>query len=165
MSVREILVYPNQLLREKTSTIDCIDGATKALIDDLFETMYDDQGCGLAATQVGASQRLFVMDASRDQTNPICMINPEIINREGVVQSDEGCLSFPGVYVQVKRAKIITVRYKNESFEEQESTLEGLAAHCVQHELDHLNGELFIDLLSKLKRDRVLKKLAKLQRA
>lgn len=164
MSILEILTYPNPKLRQPTQTVTMFDAALEAFVQQMYATMYEDQGCGLAATQVGNAQRIFVMDISRDETNPICLINPEIVHQEGIVQSDEGCLSFPGIYAQVKRAKAVTVRFKTEKGVDQELALEGLGSHCVQHELDHLNGILFVDWLSKLKRERLLKKLLKLQR-
>lgn len=161
MSDLDVLTYPHEKLRQETLEITCFDDALEKFTADLLNTMYNEQGCGLAAPQVGSHHRLFVMDTSRDLTNPICMVNPEIIHQEGVVASNEGCLSFPNIYIQVKRAKQITVRYQTVAGQPEETSLEGLAAICVQHELDHLNGILFVDLLSKLKKERALKKLAK----
>lgn len=165
MSVLKILVYPDKKLRDITVPVLEFDAALQQQVKDLFETMYDDEGCGLAANQVGLSARLFVMDTSRDQSNPICMINPEIIHCAGTTVSEEGCLSFPGVYTSVDRAEQITVRFQDVKGQKQELSLTGLAANCVQHELDHLNGTLFIDSLSRLKRERMLKKLEKSLRA
>ena len=165
MSVLEILIYPDKQLRIPTQPVVLFDTSLQRFVKDMFDTMYDDEGCGLAAPQVGSQQRLFVMDTSQNQTAPICMINPEIVHQEALIISDEGCLSFPGVYAQVDRFKTITVQFQDVNGQANELTLDGLAANCVQHELDHLNGILFIDHLSKLKRDRILKKLEKVQRA
>ncbi|MGE4348446.1 MAG: peptide deformylase [Candidatus Berkiella sp.] len=161
MSVLKILVYPDKKLRNITVPVTEFNDQLQQQIASLFETMYDDEGCGLAANQVGLTARMFVMDTSRDQSNPICMINPEIIACVGTTMSDEGCLSFPGVYTSVERAEQITVRFQDEKGQKQELSLNGLAANCVQHELDHLNGILFIDTLSKLKKNRMLRKLEK----
>ena len=165
MSVLKILVYPDKKLRDITVPVLSFDSTLEQQVADLFETMYDDDGCGLAANQVGLTARIFVMDTSRDQSNPICMINPEIIHRVGTIISEEGCLSFPGVYSSVERAEQVTVSFQDIKGQQQELSLTGLAANCVQHELDHLNGILFIDTLSKLKKERMLKKLEKSSRA
>lgn len=162
MSILEILCYPNNTLKIPTTTVESFDATIQQHVNDLFETMYEDNACGLAANQIGKTQSIFVMDASRDGTAPLCFINPEIIAEQGIITSEEGCMSFPGVYTKVKRAKIITVRFQTPKGEFQELTLEGLASSCAQHESDHLNGILFIDRLSGLKKSRLLKKLAKL---
>tara|TARA_R110002110_G_scaffold65206_5_gene180083 strand:- start:27315 stop:27818 length:504 start_codon:yes stop_codon:yes gene_type:complete len=162
MSTLEIICYPDNSLKVPTKPVTSFDEHLQKQVDDLFDTMYEDNACGLAANQVGQTQSVFVMDASRDGSAPLCFINPEIIAEQGIITSEEGCMSFPGVYTKVKRAKIITVRFQNPKGEFQELTLEGLASHCVQHESDHLSGILFIDRLSGLKKSRLLKKLAKI---
>lgn len=161
MSVLKVLVYPDKKLREITVPVVEFNAQLQQQVASLFETMYDDDGCGLAANQVGLTARMFVMDTSRDKSNPICMINPEITHRSGIIMSDEGCLSFPGVYTSVERAEQITVTFQDVKGQKQELCLTELAANCVQHEMDHLNGILFIDNLSKLKKDRMLRKLEK----
>jgi peptide deformylase len=129
----------------------------------MFKTLYAANGWGLAATQVGLSSRIFVMDISPDQNQPTCFINPEIIEKQGNVESEEDCLSFPGVYIKIPRAKQITLQYQNENGEVLTQNFEGLLACCLQHGVDSLNGVLFIDHLSKLKRDRLMKKYDKLK--
>lgn len=163
MSLLEIISYPDPRLKVATTTVEQFDSELKTLVDNLFETMYEDRACGLAANQVGHTLSVFVMDTSRDNSNPICMINPDIIHSEGIDTSEEGCMSFPGVYAKVKRAKTVTVRFKNVKGEDQELTADKLAGFCVQHESDHLNGILFTDHMSQLKRNRLLKKLTKIQ--
>lgn len=160
----DVLTYPAPKLREVAKPVTDFDDVLRNHVEAMFDTMYHDHGCGLAATQVGLFSRVFVMDTSRDRSNPICVINPEILSLEGKVVSEEGCLSFPGVYAKVNRSKVITVRFQDLSGSFQELTLEGLASHCVQHETDHLNGKLFIDYLSPMKRERLLKKMSKIQR-
>jgi peptide deformylase len=162
MSTLKIICYPDNTLKTATTPVVSFDMHLQKQVDDLFDTMYEDNACGLAANQVGLTQSIFVMDASRDSSAPLCFINPKIIAEQGIITSEEGCMSFPGVYTKVKRSKIITVRFQNPKGELQELTLEGLASHCVQHESDHLNGILFIERLSGLKKSRLLKKLAKI---
>ena len=164
MSSLKILEYPHKSLRTATEPVIVFDENLKHQIKEMFALMYQEDGVGLAATQVGLPLRLFVSDCSRDQSQPICFINPEIIRQEGIADSDEGCLSFPGVYAKIPRAPVITVRYQNENGESVTLEAQGLLAFCIQHELEHLDGKVFIDNLSKLKRDRLLKKLHKTQR-
>ncbi len=159
-----VLVYPDDRLRIKATPVLQFDETLKQEVLDLFETMYQDHGVGLAATQVNIHKRIFVMDCSDDQSTPICFINPEIVYSEGETQSDEGCLSFPGVYAKVPRASKIRVKYLTDQGEQQEREFENLECMCVQHEIDHLNGITFVDHLSNLKRVRLLKKLQKQQR-
>lgn len=165
MSSLKILTYPHKGLRDSAAKITTFDDALRQNVKQLFDKMYADQGCGLAATQVGMALRLFVMDVSAQQDKPQCFINPEIISKEGEAISEEGCLSFPGVYTKVVRAKIVTVRYFDEHGIEHTQTADGLAAHCIQHESEHLDGVLFIDHLSKLKRMLLLKKVEKYLKA
>lgn len=167
MSLLTILTYPDQRLRTLAEPVAEVDDALRATIDDMFETMYESQGVGLAATQVDVHKRLFVADCSEDQNEPLVFVNPEIIERDGEFTNEEGCLSFPGVYAKVDRAATVTVKALDKNGQEFTKTAEGLLAICIQHEIDHLNGKLFVDYLSKLKRDRIRKKLkeARLQQA
>lgn len=164
MSNLPVLKYPNDRLRLKAQSVLTFDDMLRQQVTDMFETMYLDHAVGLAAIQVNIQKRLFVMDSSHKQNNPYCFINPEIIYKEGEEQSEEGCLSFPGVYTKISRFKNITVKYMDETGALKETSFEGLESHCVQHEIDHLDGILFIDHLSNLKRVRLLKKYEKYQR-
>lgn len=165
MAVLQVLTYPDERLSIKAKEVTVFDDALAQTVKDMFETMYHDHGVGLAATQVGKAQRIFVMDTSNDQDAPKCLINPIIVNAQGEIFSEEGCLSFPGVYAKVKRAQTITCQYLNEHGQPQQITATGLEAYCIQHELDHLDGITFVDRLSKLKRNLLLKKFDKLQKA
>jgi peptide deformylase len=138
---------------------------TRALIDDMFETMYAAPGIGLAATQVNVHQRLLVADVSEDRSEPLVLINPEIVESEGDAWSDEGCLSVPEIYEKVARAEYIKVRALDRDGRAVELEAEGLLAVCIQHEMDHLEGKLFVDYLSELKRQRIRKKLEKAKKA
>jgi peptide deformylase len=164
MAVLTILAYPDERLRDQALPVTQVIDNTRIFIRDLFETMYHDNGVGLAATQVGMSQRIFVMDFKEDGLPPLCFINPEIIAASGFQTLEEGCLSFPGLRAKVQRAHQLTVQALNEQGESFTLTLENIQAVCVQHELDHLNGILFIDHLSPLKRERALKQLQKQRR-
>lgn len=164
MAKMTVLKYPDERLRKVAQPIAKVDDSIRAVIDDMLETMYDEQGVGLAATQVDVHQRLFVADCSEDQNEPLVFINPEITKAEGHFKNDEGCLSFPGVYAKVERAETITVKALDKNGEEFSLNAEGLLAICIQHEIDHLNGKLFVDYLSPLKRERIRKKLEKEQR-
>ncbi len=164
MAIRQVLHYPDPRLRQHAAPEDRFDEALRQLVEDLFETMYASQGIGLAASQVNVHRRVVVIDVSADQTDPICLINPEIVRREGLEEREEGCLSVPSVYEIVERAERITVHAQDVSGREFSRTADGLLAVCIQHEVDHLEGRLFIDYLSRLKRDRIQKKLEKSQR-
>ena len=164
MSQLTVLKYPDERLRKVAAPVATVDDALRAVIDDMFETMYESQGVGLAATQVDVHQRLFVADCSEDQNEPLVFINPEITKAEGHFTNDEGCLSFPGVYAKVERAEKITVSALDRNGEQFSLDAEGLLAICIQHEIDHLNGKLFVDYLSPLKQNRIRKKLEKEQR-
>ncbi len=164
MAVRQILHFPDPRLRNKAAPVAEVDDSIRELVDDLFETMYDANGIGLAATQVDVHQRVLVADVSSDRDEPIALINPELVRTDGIEQMEEGCLSVPGVYELVERADNITVRALNPAGETIEFAADGLLAVCIQHEMDHLDGKLFVDYLSMLKRTRIKKKLEKLQR-
>ncbi len=164
MSQLTVLKYPDERLRKVAEPIATVDDALRATIDDMFETMYESQGVGLAATQVDVHKRLFVADCSEDQNEPLVFINPEITKAEGHFTNDEGCLSFPGVYAKVERAEKVTVQAQDRNGESFSLEADGLLAICIQHEIDHLNGKLFVDYLSPLKQSRIRKKLEKEQR-
>ena len=161
MAKLKILEFPDPRLRKKAAEVESVDDALRSLIDDMFETMYDAPGIGLAATQVDVHQRLLVTDVSPDKTEPYVLINPVILEKDGVTVTDEGCLSVPGYYEEVERAEHIRVRFLDRDGNEQEMEAEGLLAVCIQHEMDHLEGKLFVDYLSETKRQRIRKKLAK----
>lgn len=164
MALLEILHFPDPRLRDHAKPVEQVDDKLRALIDDLFETMYEAPGIGLAATQVGVAKRLVVIDISDERDQPLCLINPEILHTQGSETMDEGCLSVPGFYESVTRAEKIRVRYLDRDGNPQEQEADGLLAVCIQHELDHLEGKLFVDYLSSLKRQRIRKKLEKNQR-
>jgi peptide deformylase len=161
MSMLNILEYPDPRLRTKAAPVAQVDDAVRTLIDDLFETMYAAPGVGLAATQVNIHKRVLVIDTSEDRSEPIALINPEIILRNGEGLLEEGCLSVPGIYDKVKRAERIRVRSLDREGQSFEIEAEGLLAVCIQHEMDHLDGKLFVDYLSDLKRTRIRSKLEK----
>lgn len=161
MALLPILQYPDPRLRIKAAPITRIDDELKRQIDDMYETMYDSKGVGLAATQVNIHQRLFVMDVSADKTHPITVLNPEIISMEGETYESEGCLSVVEAFDKVKRAHKVRLRGMDLSGNTFELDTQDLMAVCVQHEIDHLNGILFIDHLSRLKQDRIKKKINK----
>ena len=161
MAQLKILEFPDPRLRTKATPVEVVDDALRALIDDMFETMYAAPGIGLAATQVDVHKRLLITDVSPDKSEPHVFINPEIIEKDGVIVTDEGCLSVPGYYEEVERAEHIRVRFLDRDGVQQEMEAEGLLAVCVQHEIDHLDGKLFVDYLSEAKRQRIRKKLQK----
>lgn len=160
----KILEFPDPRLRTKASPVEVVDDELRAFIGDLFETMYDAPGIGLAATQVDVHKRLLVTDVSIDKDTPFVLINPEILEKDGVIFTDEGCLSVPGYYEEVERAEHIKVRFLDRDGEDVEMDAEGLLAVCIQHEMDHLDGKLFVDYLSEAKRTRIRKKLLKERR-
>ncbi len=161
MSRLTILYYPDADLRKKATRINSINENITVLADDMLETMYAEGGIGLAATQVNVQKRIVVMDLSEDKNQPNVLINPEIIASEGLEQTQEGCLSVPDYYEIVERAEKVKCRYLKLDGTVVEQDADGLLAVCMQHEIDHLNGKLFIDYLSPLKRQRLKKKLAK----
>jgi peptide deformylase len=156
-----ILEFPDPRLRTRATPVAVVDGSLRELIDDMLETMYAAKGIGLAATQVNVHRRVLVTDVSEAHDQPRAFINPEILSRDGVETSQEGCLSVPGYYDDVERAARIRVRAMDRDGKVFEEDLDGLLAICVQHEIDHLDGRLFVDYLSEMKRQRVRKKLEK----
>ena len=165
MAKLKILEFHDPRLRKKAVPVTAVDDALRQLIDDMFETMYDAPGIGLAATQIDVHRRLLVADVSVEKDDPYVLINPEIVARDGVEVSEEGCLSVPGYYEEVERAEHVRVKYLDRSGESMEADFEGLLAVCVQHEIDHLDGRLFVDYLSEAKRQRIRKRLEKDRRA
>ncbi|HAU91363.1 MAG TPA: peptide deformylase [Alteromonas sp.] len=161
MAILDVLQFPDERLRTVAKPIDEVNSEIKQLVADMFETMREEKGIGLAATQVNRHVRLVVMDVSEEQNEPRVFINPEIVNKEGSTISEEGCLSVPGNYAKVDRAEKVTVKALDGEGEPYELEADGLLAICIQHELDHLNGKLFVDYLSPLKRQRIRKKLEK----
>ncbi len=164
MALMNVLEFPDPRLRTKAVPVEAVNDALRALIDDMFETMYAAPGIGLAATQVDVHKRLLVADVSTDKDHPHVLINPTILEKEGKVVTEEGCLSVPGFYAEVERAEKIRVAYLDRDGEQRETEMEGLLAVCVQHEMDHLDGKLFVDYLSEAKRQRIRKRLLKERR-
>jgi peptide deformylase len=164
MAQLTILEFPDPRLRTRAAPVQDFDAALGQLIDDMFETMYAAPGIGLAATQVNVHRRLIVVDVSELKNQPQVYINPQILSRDGVEQSEEGCLSVPQIYELVERAAHIRVRAQDRGGEFFEREADGLLAVCVQHEMDHLEGKLFVDYLSSLKRERIRRKLEKERR-
>ncbi|MCS5586167.1 MAG: peptide deformylase [Gammaproteobacteria bacterium] len=156
-----ILHYPDSRLRTVAKPVEAVDDTIKTLVKDMFETMYDAPGIGLAATQVDHHQRIIVIDLSEEKDQPLCLINPEIIEKDGEIDWEEGCLSVPDYYQCVKRANHVKVRALNEKGESFELEADELLGVCIQHEIDHLDGVLFVDHLSKLKQKRLLEKTKK----
>ena len=168
MALLPILEFPDPHLRTRAVDVDPAELATpafQALLDDMFETMYEAPGIGLAASQVDVHKRFMVIDVTEDRSRPLVFVNPEIVASEGGQVYQEGCLSVPGIFADVTRANRITVRYLDRQARQQELTTEGLLAVCIQHEMDHLEGKLFVDYLSPLKREMVRKKLEKARRS
>lgn len=161
MAILDVLSFPDERLRTVAKPVEEVNDEIKQLVSDMFETMKDENGIGLAATQVNRHVQVVVMDVSEEQNEPRVFINPVITHKDGSTISEEGCLSVPGNYAKVERAEAITVKALNEKGETFELDADGLLAICVQHELDHLKGKLFIDYLSPLKRQRIRKKLEK----
>lgn len=167
MSIRDIVTLPDQTLRQVSKPVARVDAEARKLWDDMLETMYTAPGIGLAAIQVGVPQRLLIVDLAKEgeEKRPLFVANPEIVWQSEVLSDyEEGCLSIPEFYEMVSRPSEVTVRYLDRQGEARELHAAGLLATCLQHEIDHLNGILFIDHISKLKRDRVVKKFAKAQR-
>jgi len=164
MAVLNILEYPDPRLRTRAEPVAAVDDEIRALVDDLFDTMYAAPGIGLAATQVDVHKRVLVADVSEDRDAPLCLINPEIVEADGVCPGEEGCLSVPGFTETVERAERIRVRALGRDGAPFEIEVDGLLAVCIQHEMDHLEGKLFVDYLSELKRQRLRKKLSKSRR-
>jgi peptide deformylase len=164
MALLNILHFPDSRLRTVAKPVVDFDENLRQLVSDMFETMYEAPGIGLAATQVDHHIRLLVMDVSDGRNNPRCLINPRIIAADGDEEMDEGCLSVPGYYEKVRRAEHIRVSAQDENGDNYEFEAEGLEAVCIQHEMDHLDGKLFVDYLSALKRNRIRSKLIKAQK-
>lgn len=165
MAILNILEFPDPRLRTIAKAVERVDDDLRQLIDDMFETMYDAPGIGLAATQVNVHKRLVVMDLSEDKNEPLVFINPEFESlTDEVDQYQEGCLSVPGFYENVDRPQKVRIKALDRDGQPFELIAEGLLAVCIQHECDHLNGKLFVDYLSTLKRDRIKKKLEKQHR-
>ncbi len=164
MSLLTILEFPDERLRKLAAPVSHVDSKIKKLVDDMFETMYAAKGVGLAATQVNVQQRVIVIDISEERNNPLCLINPEIIEKDGIKESEEGCLSVPNFYEKVKRAEHIKVKALDREGVSFELAATELLCVCVQHEIDHLNGKLFVDYLSSLKRQLIKKKLEKIHK-
>jgi peptide deformylase len=165
MAILDILHFPDPRLRTIAQPVTEVDAAVRQLVDNMFDTMYSAPGIGLAATQVNVSKRIVVIDVSEDKDQPLCLINPEILELSGVEEMEEGCLSVPGVYETVQRADEVRMRALDRDGRPFELETGGLLAVCIQHEIDHLDGKLFVDYLSQLKRTRIRKKLEKNQRA
>ena len=164
MALLEILHHPDVRLRKKAVPVKQVDERITQLVDDMFETMYDARGIGLAATQINVHERVVVIDLSEEKDEPLCFINAEIVSKEGKIEHEEGCLSVPEYYEKVERAERIRVKALNREGEAFEMDADGLLAVCIQHELDHLDGKLFVDYLSSLKQQRVRKKLEKMKK-
>lgn len=164
MAKLNILEFPDERLRIKAKPVERVDDGIRAIIDDMFETMYEAAGIGLAAIQVDIHKRIIVMDVSEEKNTPLCFVNPELCSTTGTKEAEEGCLSVPGFFEKVERAEKIRVRALNRAGETFELEAEGLLAVCIQHEMDHLVGKLFVDYLSPLKRQRIRKKLVKSSR-
>lgn len=164
MARLEILEFPDPRLRKEATRVANVDGKIAQLTDDMLETMYAAPGIGLAASQINVHKRIVVIDVSEEKNTPLVLINPEIVTREGEVETSEGCLSVPGFYEPVMRAGAISLTAVNRAGEPFEMDAEGMLAVCIQHELDHLQGKLFVDYISNTKRQMIRKKLVKQQK-
>ncbi len=164
MALLPILHFPDERLRRQAQPVPDVNDEIRRLMDDMLETMYDAPGVGLAAPQVDVVKRVIVVDVSEERDAPLAMVNPEVIAREGVEVMEEGCLSVPGIYENVERAASVRIRYLDRSGQADEVDAEGLLAVCLQHEIDHLDGKLFVDYLTEIKRQRIKKKLEKARR-
>ena len=164
MAIRNILHFPDPRLRQVAAPVETVDDEIRQLVDDMVETMYDAPGIGLAATQINVHKRVIVIDTSPERSSLLVLINPEITKREGEQTLEEGCLSVPGIYEKVTRFEKITVRALGRDGKPFELEAEELLAVCIQHEIDHLDGKVFVDYLSPLKQQRIDKKLQKQQR-
>ena len=165
MALLDILTFPDARLRRAAEPVEVVDDGIRQLVDDMLETMYQAPGIGLAAIQVNVPKRVIVIDLSEDHSQPLCLINPTILERAGEEEMEEGCLSVPGFYETVTRAERVRVRALDRNGEAFELDTDGLLAVCIQHEIDHLDGRLFVDHISSLKRQRIRKKLEKEQRS
>ena len=161
MSRLEILHFPDPRLRRRAEPVSVVDDEVRRLIDDMLETMYDAPGIGLSAPQVNVAKRVVTIDVSQERSAPVCLVNPEVLATDGETETEEGCLSVPGVYELVKRPEWVRVSALDRDGRPREVEAEGLLAVCIQHEIDHLDGRLFVDYLSRLKRQRIRKKAEK----
>jgi peptide deformylase len=164
MAILQVLHHPDPRLRIKAAPVALVDDEVRSLAADMMETMYAAPGIGLAATQVNVHRRLLVVDVSETHDQPLCLINATLLQKEGIERMEEGCLSVPGVFEEVERAERIRVRFQDLEGRTVEQDADGLLAVCIQHEMDHLEGKLFLDYLSPLKRGRITKKLTKAQK-
>jgi len=165
MAKLPIIIAPDPVLKLTCDPVETVDADLGRLLDDMLDTMYEAPGIGLAAPQVGVTKRLLVADVSREERNPICLINPELVwSSDESSLYDEGCLSFPDHYAQVERPAKIKVRFVDREGKQNEIDADGLLATCIQHEMDHLDGVLFVDYLSGLKRGMIIRKLKKLKK-
>jgi len=162
--IREILHYPDPRLHTVAKPVDTVDARIQTLVDDMAETMYAAHGIGLAATQIDVHQRLIVIDVSETKDQLLVLINPEITEREGETEFQEGCLSVPGIYDWVIRSEKITMHARNRKGEKYSLSTDGLLSICIQHEMDHLLGKVFVDYLSRLKQTRIAAKMKKMER-
>lgn len=162
MAIYEVLRFPDERLRTIAEPVEKVNSEVQEIVRDMFETMKDEKGIGLAATQVNIHKQIIVMDVTEDQSNPLVFINPQIVEHSADKKiNEEGCLSVPGIYAEVERSADIKVRALDENGQQFELEASGLLAICIQHEMDHLNGKLFVDYLSPLKRQRIKTKLEK----
>lgn len=164
MSILTILEFPDDRLRKVAAVVKTVDDKIQKLVDDMLDTMYHEHGVGLAATQVNVHQRIIVIDVSENKDEPLCLINPEIIEKYGEKENEEGCLSVPNFFEKVKRGERVRVKALDRNGRSFEFEAADLLSVCVQHEIDHLNGKLFVDYISSLKRQRIKKKLEKLHK-
>jgi len=164
MAILNILHFPDERLRTVAKPVAKVTNKHRTLINNMLETMYDAPGIGLAATQINVHERILVVDISEEKNEPVVLINPEILEKDGDQEFDEGCLSVPGIYETVHRAESIRISALNKEGESFEMNAHGLLAVCIQHEMDHLEGKLFVDYLSQLKKQRIRKKLEKQQK-
>ena len=162
LSILTVLEFPDERLRKKAAVVKSVDDKIRRLLADMLETMYHAHGVGLAATQVNVHQRIIVIDVSEANDAPLFLINPEIIEKDGIKESEEGCLSVPGFFEQIKRAEHIRIKALNKDGQPFELEATDLLSVCVQHEIDHLNGKLFVDYISLFKRQRIKKKLERI---
>ena len=164
MSILTVLEFPDKRLRTKAKEVTVFDGVITTLVDDMLETMYEFKGVGLAATQINVHQRVIVIDVSEEKDAPLCLINPEFIEKDGVEESEEGCLSIPGFFEKITRAEHIKIKALDKKGKVFEMEANELLSVCIQHEMDHLDGKLFVDYLSPLKRQRIKAKLEKIHK-
>ncbi len=165
MAILDILLYPDERLRKIAKPVQADDAGLQRLLDDMFETMYDAPGIGLAATQVNVHRRIVVIDVSEEKNQPLVLINPEILDKTGETEGEEGCLSIPGIYDNVNRAEVIRFKALDRDGKAYEKEADGLLSVCVQHEVDHLDGKMFVDYLSAMKRRRIKKKMLKQEKS